>query len=67
MCVGLFFIGFNDDAPSVEYVMDGVAEFIEQQSDPVVIVSGSITVSDQDHPTRCVCVCVCGPVFHRNQ
>lgn len=52
-CVSLYFIGTNSNPPSIVYIMgDDVAVFVEGQSQPVMIVTGSITVTDDDHPTR---------------
>lgn len=58
-CVTLDFIGFNYNAPTISYEPAGIAHFVEGQSEPVRIVNGSLTVEDEDHPTRYVCTCVC--------
>ena len=51
-CASLSFIGYNTNPPRVEYTPDSVTMFVEGQSEPVMIVSGSIIVTDDDHPTR---------------
>lgn len=51
-CITLYYIGSNTNPPNITYNPEGVALFIEGQSDPVRIVEGSIVVEDDDHPTR---------------
>ena len=51
-CVNLYFIGHNDDRPTLTYMGGEVANFTEGQTEPVKFVVGSLTVSDADHPTR---------------
>lgn len=51
-CLTLLFIGFNDDAPVITYTSEGVVSFTEGQAEFVPIINGSITITDQDHPTR---------------
>ena len=51
-CLTLLFIGYNDDPPMITYTSEGVASFIEGQAEYVPVINGTITIRDQDHPTR---------------
>lgn len=51
-CVKLHYIGHNDNAPTVSYETVEVAVYVEEQSQPLPFVTGNITVTDDDHPTR---------------
>jgi cysteine-rich repeat protein len=52
-CVTLYYIGSNINRPTVSYEAGGdVAVYVEGQSEPLAFVTGNITVTDDDHPTR---------------
>ena len=52
-CVMLYYIGSNINRPTVSYEAGGdVAVYVEGQSEPLAFVTGNITVTDDDHPTR---------------
>ena len=51
-CATLYFIGRNDDPPVISYMASSNASFTEGQLYAVPIVSGSLMVTDQNHPTR---------------